>query len=233
MHPLVRPLIVAAAVLAGCANRTPAASTAAPLYPYWPIASLPANTPIGKAPPPAGGAVLVAKGYLLTTTYGMGAVADDFGLDPTVYVYDGSAWHEGRYVDRDKRLRLALIRADVPGVPVRLARADRPPSRLVGLRPSGVPEPRSSPLNAARCREVPRWAVSDFGMAPQQSLCFSEVVHEIAGGLFMADDGSVAGIQTNPFASMETAGPNADDVRSFLDLYFATWGAAVKPKPAY
>lgn len=233
MARTVRMLIVAAAVLAGCARRAPAVSAAGPLYPYWPAASLPANTPIDKAPPPAAGAVLVAEGYLLTTTYGMGAVADDFGLDPTVYVFDGGAWHEGRYVDRDKRLHLALIRADVPGTPVRLAAAAGKATRLLGLQPYGVAVTRSSRVDASPCREVPRWAVSDFGMDPRASWCFSAVVHELAGGLFLDDDGALAGIQANPFGSVETAGPNAEDIRSFLDLYFSTWGASVRPKPSY
>ncbi|HTM68462.1 MAG TPA: hypothetical protein VL426_04125 [Candidatus Binatia bacterium] len=233
MERTIRMCLVAAAVLAGCAERVPAASATAPLYPYWPVAALPARMAVDKAPPPAGGAVLVANGYLLTTTYGMGAVADDFGLDPAVFVYDGTAWHEGRYVDRDKRLHLALIRADVPGTPVRLARAAGRPARLLGLGPLAVNVQRSSPVNAARCREVPRWAVSDFGMAPQQTWCFSEVVHDLAGGIFLDEDGALAGIQTNPFGSTETAGPDAADIRSYLDLYFATWGASVKPKPSY
>lgn len=221
-------------LITGCAERTPAAVAAAPLYPYWPLARLPGGTVApDQSPPPTAAAVLVAKGYLLTTTSGMGEVADDFRLDPTVYVYDGAAWHQGRYVDRDKRTRLALIRADVPGTPVRIARAERGSLRLVGLRPFAAAISDEAAVPGTRCDEFPPWALEQFGERAKPSLCFKATVHDLAGGMFLDAEGDLAGIQVNPLGVVETAGPNADDIRAFLDLYFSTWGSSVKPKPKY
>jgi len=234
MTSWIKPFIAAFAVLCGCVDRTPTASAAAPLYTYWTLAALPAGaTAPQKAPPPTAGAVLVAKGYLLTTTSGMGAVADDFGMDPTIYVYDGTAWHEGRFVDRDKRFHLALIRADVPGTPVRLARANLSLVRVTGLRPFATPVPHDSAIGDRSCDQFPPWVLRELGETPKPSLCFKAVVRDLAGGLFMDEGGNLAGLQVNPLGVGETAGPNADDIREFLDLYFATWGSSVKPKPAY
>ncbi|HTK04404.1 MAG TPA: hypothetical protein VL500_02380 [Candidatus Eisenbacteria bacterium] len=234
MNSRMTPFIAALAVLCGCSNRTPAATAAVPLYPYWTLQSMPAGpTDPRKAPPPAAGAVLVAKGYLVTTTYGMGDVADDFGMDPTVYVYDGTDWHQGRYVDRDKRFRIAIIRADVPGTPVRLARANLELVRVTALRPLAIPVPHDSAIGDRRCDQFPRWVLEDLDETPKPTLCFKAVVHDLAGGMFMDEGGNLAGLQVNPLGVGETAGPSADDIRSALDLYFATWGSAVKPKPTY
>jgi hypothetical protein len=234
MTNMFRPFVAALAVLCGCANRTQPTAADAPLYPYWTLADLPAGPrDPQKTPPPTAGAVVVAKGYLLTTTAGMGAVADDFGMDPKVYVYDGAAWHEGRYVDRDKKLRLALIRADVPGTPMRLARANLRVLRVTALRPLAVPAPRDSAIGDRHCDQFPPWVLEDLGETPKPPLCFKVEVRDLAGGMFMDEGGNLAGVQVNPLGVSETAGPNAEDIRSFLDLYFKTWGSAVKPKPTY
>lgn len=228
--------VIALLALAGCAGGPTAASAAAPIYPYWPIARLPLGPlPVERAPSPVASAVLVAPGYLLTSIEDMGDVMDDFGLDPAVYVFDGTAWHAGRYVDRDKGLRLALIRADVPGTPYRLASRSVPPARMLGIAPlataRGARDQRE--WRDAPCETLPRWLADDLGGVRTPALCAQMPVTGLPGAALLDEDGALAGIQTYPTGSRRAAGPSAAEIREYLDLYFATWGAAVKPKPAY
>lgn len=229
--------VIALLALAGCAGGPTAASAAAPIYPYWPLARLPAGPQQQPArmPAPAASAVLVAPGYLLTSIEGMGAVADDFGLDPKVYVFDGTVWHEGRYVDRDTALRVALIRADVPGTPLRLPRQSMPAVSMLGiaaLAPTGGARDLRD-WHGGTCEELPRWLADDLGRARTPTLCAEGPVKDLPGAVLLDADGALAGIQVRPFGSGQAAGPDAAEIRAYLDLYFATWGAAVKPKPAY
>ncbi|MEY4745117.1 MAG: hypothetical protein RL272_1062 [Candidatus Parcubacteria bacterium] len=231
------PAALALLLLAGCGTSPPPAAYAqAPLYPYWPIARMPSGPQSGeRQPAPTATAVLVAPGYLLTAIAGMGDVADDFSLDPAVYVFDGTAWHAGRYVDRDKALRVALIRADVPGTPMKLSDAGSRPSRLVGT----APFVRTAGMFVVRawrgepCAELPSWLDDDIGPARRPSLCVAGRQKELPGGIMVDAAGRLAGIQVNPLGAGEAAGPDAADIRAYLDLYFSTWGAAVTPKPAY
>nr|ALV85558.1 hypothetical protein [uncultured bacterium pA1] len=192
-------------------------------------------SPRAQPPAPAASAVLVAPGYLLTSIAGMGAVADDLSSDPTVYVFDGTSWHTGRYVDRDKGLQIALIRADVPGVPVSLPRAASRPARVLGLAALAPTDasPRSRAWRGSPCNVIPRWLAIQLDRERTPTLCVADPVREIPGAILLDADGAFAGIQVNPAGFDETGGPDAAEIRAYLDLYFATWGASVKPKPPY
>jgi hypothetical protein len=233
MPRIVMLLFVAFAVI-GCGRRSvPPLSPS--LYAYWTLEALPNGPPSdGVVPTPTASAILVAPGYLLTSIEGMGDVADDFGMDPTVYVFDGASWHTGRYVDRDTKLNIALISADVPGTPVRISRAAVRPSTIVGISPFEPTERRESSVGGLRCPERRRSLRDDFGMLMRMpTVCIAMLVGNLPGGAMLGDDGSLAAVQTSPYGAGESAGPDAAEIRDFLDLYFATWGAAVRPKPEY
>lgn len=225
-------VLLAALAFAGC-GRQSAAPLAASLYPYWTLERLPDGPPEGDPPTPTATAVLVAPGYLLTSIEGMGDVATDFGMDPTVYVHDGANWHVGRYVDRDMKLRIALIRADVPGTPLRIPQGAVSPSTIVGMSPFESRERRASPVVGQSCRTTPCWMPDDFGMCRSPTVCISMRVGNLSGGVMLDDDGALASVQTSAYGVGQSIGPDAAEIRGFLDLYFATWGSAVRPKPAY
>lgn len=226
-------VLLAALTLAGC-SRSASAPLRASLFPYWTLAQLPGGPPKGDPPSPTATAVLIAPGYLLTTIEGMGDVATDFGRDPAVYVHDGAGWHAGRYVDRDMKLRIALIRADVAGTPVRLPREAVPAASIVGASPFEPDQPRASPFGGPRCPEAPRWFRDDYGERSRTpSVCVQMVVGNLPGGVMLDEGGALASVQTMPFGVGQSSGPDAAEIRDFLDLYFATWGSAVRPKPEY
>jgi len=233
MSHMVMFLLVALAVI-GCGRR-PVPPLSSSLYPYWTLEALPAGPPSdGVVPTPTASAILVAPGYLLTSVEGMGDVADDFGMDPPVYVFDGTSWHTGRYVDRDTKLRIALIRADVPGTPLRIPREAVLPSTIVGISPFESAERRASSVNGPPCPARPRWLHDDFGMrARTPTVCIAMLVGNLPGGAMLGVDGTLAAVQTSPYGVGQSAGPDAAEIRDFLDLYFATWGSAVRPRPDY
>lgn len=224
--------LLAVLAFAGC-SRPSAAPLGASLYPYWTLESPPGGPPDGEPPVPTATAVLVAPGYLLTTVEGMGEVANDFGMDPTVYVHDGTRWHVGRYVDRDMKLRIALIRADVPGTPLRIPRAAARPVTIVGVSPYEPGTRVASSFDGPPCPAAPRWIRDGFGSRRVPTVCVSMIVGNLPGGVMLAADGALAAVQTSPFGVGQSSGPDAVEVREFLDLYFATWGSAVSPKPEY
>ena len=230
--------LAAALILAGCGGGATSVAPRVPIFPYWTIAELPAG-PVSAEhlPQPAAAAVLVAPGYLVASIDGMGDVADDFLMDPTVYVFDGAAWHAGRYVDRDHKYRLALIRADVPGTPVPLPAVDRPIARLLGIPPrlDGEAPLEIAERPAVPCGEAPSWIEEGISRYRRRSLsrCFEGKVADLSGGAMLDAIGALAGLQVNSFASSSAVGPSGSEVRAFLDLYFASWGRAVDPKPAY
>lgn len=226
-------VLLAALMLPGC-SRTAPAPLRASLFPYWTLEQLPDGPPEGEPPTPTATAVLIAPGYLLTTIEGMGDVATDFGRDPTVYVRDDAGWQTGRYVDRDMKLRIALIRADVAGTPVRLPREAVRAATIVGASPFEPDQVRASPFGGPRCPEAPRWFPDDFERRRRApSVCVQMVVGNLPGGVMLDEGGALASVQTSPFGVGQSAGPDAAEIRDFLDLYFATWGSAVRPKPEY
>lgn len=229
-----RTFVVLLAVLAfaGC-GRPSVAPLSASLYPYWTLESLPDGPPDGNPPTPTATAVLVAPGYLLTTIEGMGDVATDFGMDPTVYVFDGTNWHVGRYVDRDMKLRIALIRADVPGTSVPVPRSAVRPATIVGMSPFESRERLASPVSGPPCPATPRWMRDDFGTRRSPTVCISMLVGNLPGGAMLDANGALASLQTSPYGVGQSAGPDAAEIRDFLDLYFTTWGSAVRPRPEY
>lgn len=76
-------------------------------------------------------------------------------------------------------------------------------------------------------------AQSDTSGPIRAIMAASAVAARLPGAALLDEDGALAGIQTYPTGSRRAAGPSAAEIREYLDLYFATWGAAVKPKPAY
>lgn len=233
---LAGPLFMACSLCCHSGNATRPAPPV-PLYPYWTLAQLPDGPVADRQPPhPAGSAALIAANYLLTSTEGMGAVADDFGLDPTVFVYDGAAWHRGRYVDRDHGSGLALIRADgVPGTPVRIRKnEDTFTDRLIGIpampgRPMHVAPTETL---AAPCGPRVRLQPLDGEFVPpeREAICLQGRVRDLPGGLFMDISDIVSGMQVEQTGD-RPGGPDAAAIRDFVDTYFSSWGRDVRPRP--
>jgi hypothetical protein len=227
----------------GPSGRRPAATitpreATLPTFPFWTAAQSPDGD---RAEPnrlaaPAGAATLVATGFLLASIEGMRDVADDPGADATVWLHDGTRWVRGRYVDRDHGLRLALIRADMPGAPLGISKAAGPPERLAGI-PALVAErlPITLAIEPIRpCDELPAIARELLGdERPAYGVCAVGKVHELPGGVFLDREDRIAGIQVFGYGSPARVGPDAAALREYLDTYFASWGSAVRPKPSY
>lgn len=223
--------------IAGCGRSGPVPPRP-PIYPYWTLEQMPDGpASAGRLPPPAATAVLVAPGYLAASTEGMGDVADDFLMDPTVFVFDGVAWHTGRYVDRDHRFRLALIRADVPGTPLALPTEDAAVTRLIGIPPriDGEAPLRVLERPVVPCIMAPSWLEEGMGRYRRRALtrCIDGRVEDLSGGIMLDATGALTGIQVNPIAASSAVGPSGSEIRAFIDLYFASWGRYVDPRPVY
>lgn len=211
-----------------------------PIYPFWNLAQMPHGPTVARErmPIPTASAVLIAPGWLVTSAEAMGSVAVDLNMDPTVYLFDGMNWYTGRYVDYDRGKRLALIRADVPGIPWLLE-----PS-ISERKGHGIFELLAIPWSKALdrpivrdqfplspCESVPDWMV-DVGInVVMPTYCFRGKVTTLAGGAFVDTDGNLAGLQVSLTAADGHAGASAADIRDFVRTYFASWGRDVKDKP--
>jgi hypothetical protein len=214
------------------------------IYPVWTLKQMPDGPEAATAmPQPKFSAILIAPGYLVAPTYGMDEVEIDFRLDPTVYIFDGKTWYTGKYVDRDRHIRIALIRADVPGTPIALTSSvawmDLPlVSMIVGLtvtssRTIGIWS-RLKPIPCGRSVDTPK---DDEGAIHMETVrrmfahCYYGQVKTLSGAAMLAVDGTLAGLQTFPLGTRVHAGSSAMEIREFVSQYFVTWGRGVKNKP--
>jgi hypothetical protein len=236
----LKTLISAAAFMAVsvacCSAGSDPARPTVPLHPFWNLSQLP-NGPekdMSRMSMPAGSAVLIAPGYLLTSTVSMGAVKEDLGLDPAVWLFDGTSWIKGRYVDYDNKTGLALIRADVPGAAIALTRRTDGILRHVAIpfakALQSPPVRQEFPLEP--CEKVPEAMLEAVGrriILPDY--CFAGRVTAIPGGAFIDHEGRLAGLQTSPTGSPAHAGAGTQAIRDFVNMYFSSWGRDVKDKP--
>lgn len=228
-------IIATAACLASGSEEAPEAS---PIYPFWDRAGMPDGPAAAtdRMPLPTASAVLVAPGYLVTSAEFIDAASLDVRDSDVVYVFDGQEWHSGRYVDYDSRTRLALIRADVPGIPMVLASKPFGPMRLTGIPwAKGVDRPIVLKQSLLRECDGP----PDFleGIMERRfrvkSRCFQGQVKTLAGGALVDGDGRLAGLQVNSTGAQYHSGVDAAEILYFMETYFASWGSDVKNKPTH
>lgn len=212
---------------------------------FWTSHQLP-NGPDGLTdlPIPAGAAFLIAPGYLLAPMEDLNLV-DDFDADPTVHLLVDDVWYRGEYVDYEVRghaasriARLALIHADVRGVPTPLAPAGAKLNlaNYVGL--SWTEDDGGKMLSVSArmpCSKLARGVMQRHLVEVTDSfVCATPSVPVMAGAALFDDQGRLVGFQpvsTDRF-HLTLVQPVAN-IRRFLDTYFASWGSGIVPKPAY
>ncbi len=170
-------------------------------------------------------AVHLGKGWLAAPIGIFKGLHDDMSKDDRVCVIDGDRVVEGRLVDTDMPLRLALIRADGVRSPgIRPDDGAGAPMAVIGLDARSLRPP--FPVTSIQLRPCQ----ADFAEMLKKDhhlICGDGEARYFTGGAALDARGRMAGFMSTLVNGRNMAGPDGPQLRAFVDMYFRSWGKTV------